>query len=70
MTPIVCGLIAGVAAMLGAGRLLPSQLFGTRPFDPLSFGLTAAAVLLAAVTACLLPAARASKIDPAAALRI
>jgi predicted permease len=70
MTPIVCGLIAGVAAMLGVGRLLQSQLFGTGPFDPLSFGLTAAAVLLAAVTACLLPAARASKIDPAAALRI
>lgn len=63
------GLGAGLAAALAASRLLSSFLYGIRPNDPatligVSLGLAAVALL-----ACYLPAQRAMRIDPVAALR-
>jgi putative ABC transport system permease protein len=62
-------LVVGVAAAFGTARLLASQLFGVTPSDPVTF--VAVPLLLGAVSivACYLPARRASKLDPLAALR-
>ena len=60
---------AGVVVSLVASRVLASFLFDIAPTDPASF-LAAAAILLGAgVLAALIPAARASRTDPAEALR-
>jgi predicted permease len=63
------GLVIGLAAALGAGQLLRSQLVGVGPRDPLTF--TAIVLLLAAVAlgASWIPARRAAKVDPMVALR-
>jgi len=63
------GLACGLAIALAAGRLVESMLYGIRPRDPLAIG---GAVLLlggAALVAALIPAVRASRVDPALALR-
>lgn len=63
------GVIAGLAAAFGLTRLLSSFLFGVKPWDALVF-LAAPAVLIAvALVASWLPASRAMRIDPVAALR-
>jgi predicted permease len=63
------GLAVGLLSALGAARLLRGLLFGVTPYDPVTLG--GVAILLAAVgiAACWLPAARAARVDPAAALR-
>jgi putative ABC transport system permease protein len=63
------GLSLGMVGAAGIGRLLGSVLIGTRAMDPVT--LLAVAGLLAAVglAACLLPARRAMRLDPAAVLR-
>jgi putative ABC transport system permease protein len=67
--PVIGGLLAGVAGALLAGRLIQSFLFGTEPRDAPAT-LTVVALLLAvAAIACWAPARRASRIDPAIALR-
>jgi predicted permease len=63
------GLACGLAIALAAGRLIESMLFGVRPRDPLA---AIGSVLLlggAALIAALIPALRASRADPALALR-
>jgi putative ABC transport system permease protein len=63
------GLVCGLAIALVAGRLIESMLYGIRPRDPLA---TFSAVVLlsgAALLAALVPALRASRVDPALALR-
>ena len=66
---VVCGFIVGAPFVMFAGRLASSLFFGVAPGDWVTF--TAAAIVLAAVgVACsLLPARRASRIDPLVALR-
>ncbi len=66
---IALGLACGVAGALLLTRLISSMLFGVSPQDPLTFA--AISVLLATVTAaaCLVPALRATKVDPVVALR-
>jgi putative ABC transport system permease protein len=63
------GIALGLAGALALTRLLASQLFGVSPTDPAI--ITAAAATLAAVSvvACLVPAVRATKVDPVVALR-
>jgi putative ABC transport system permease protein len=65
----ISGLIAGVLAFLGLGRLLTGFLFGVKPGDP---GVYAAVILVLAFVVLLasyLPSRRAMKIDPATILR-
>ncbi len=66
---LAVGLPVGLAVALGAGRLVASLLYGVRPNDP--WQLAGAAILLAAATAvaAYLPARRAARLDPMAALR-
>jgi putative ABC transport system permease protein len=69
LTPVAAGLAVGVAASLAIARLLRSLLFQVSATDPRV--IAAAVVVLAAVAAaaCLLPARRASRVDPIVALR-
>ncbi len=69
LQPALYGLALGLAISVGAVRLIQSMLYGSRPFDPTIFAAVAAALLLVAALACLIPAWRASRIDPMQALR-
>jgi putative ABC transport system permease protein len=63
------GIAAGLALSLGLAQFIESQLVNVRPTDPWTF-LTIPVVFTAvAVIACLLPASRAARLDPAVALR-
>ncbi len=59
----------GLAAALALTRLLAGFLFGVTATDPLSFGLAATFLVVVVLAASYLPARRASRIDPTAALR-
>jgi predicted permease len=63
------GLLIGLPASALASRLLTSQLFGVAPADPATLGFSAAALAAIAILAGYLPARRASRLDPNAALR-
>jgi putative ABC transport system permease protein len=63
------GIVLGAALSLAAGRVLAAQLFGVTAHDPAVF-LTAALVLgTTGLLAAYLPARRAARLDPMAALR-
>jgi len=66
---VLAGTAAGVAGALAVTRLISGLLYGVKPFDPATYAATAAVLGIAAILACLLPAWRASRVDPATALR-
>jgi predicted permease len=66
---VTAGLVAGTAAALLLTRIMQSLIHGVSSTDPLTFAAAAALLALVALIACLLPAIRASRIDPMAALR-
>jgi putative ABC transport system permease protein len=70
LRPALYGLVLGLAASAAAVRLIESMLYGTRPLDPGIFAAVAATLLVVAALACLVPAWRASRIDPMQALRM
>ena len=70
LRPALYGLVLGLAAGALAVRLIRSMLYETRPLDPAIFASVAAVLLAVAALACLIPAWRASRIDPMNALRI
>ena len=63
------GLAAGMAIALAATRTLESFLFGIAPFDPLTYSTAAAALVLIALAACVVPLRRAASTDPLVLLR-
>ena len=65
----VLGVAAGAAGAIALRQLLGSVLVGITPLDPLSFGSAAAALLVVAVLASLIPATRAAATDAVVALR-
>jgi putative ABC transport system permease protein len=69
MKPALLGAAIGAAGALALGRFLSSLIYDVRPSDPITF--LAVAILLAAVAllACVIPAYRATKVDPMVALR-
>ncbi len=69
MTLAGVGLVIGTAASFAASRLIASLLYGVQPTDPLTFLSMAAILLSVAALAGYLPARRASRTDPMAALR-
>ena len=69
LKPALFGLILGLAASAGTVQLIESMLYDTKPLDPTIFAAVAAVLLLVAALACLLPAWRASRLDPMQALR-
>jgi ABC-type antimicrobial peptide transport system permease subunit len=66
---VAIGIAFGLGGTLALTRLLQGLLFAVQPSDPLTLTVVAAALALAAVTASLVPARRAAKVDPLVALR-
>ena len=66
----MAGTGAGALAALAAGRLLRFMLFNVAPTDPSIFAGASAAMLVAALAACLVPAHAATRVDPATTLRL
>jgi len=69
MSPVVIGLVVGVAASLGLGRLITAQLYEVSAHNPALLGATSAILAFVALLACLIPARRASLVNPIEALR-
>ena len=63
------GLLVGLGGAFAASQLLQQALYDVKPFDPLVFGAVAASFAVIATLACLIPARRATKVDPMVALR-
>jgi predicted permease len=63
------GLLVGLAAALMLTRLMQTLLFEVRPSDPATLAGVAALIMAVAVAACLVPAVRATRVDPMVALR-
>jgi predicted permease len=69
MVLVIAGVIIGVPAALGAGSLIRSQLYGVGVLDVPSLVLAMTVLLVSATLAAYLPAARAARVEPLAALR-
>lgn len=69
LRPALIGLTFGVSASSLATQVLRSMLYGTGPLDPAAFAVASTMLVAVAVVACLIPAWRASRIDPVQALR-
>jgi ABC-type antimicrobial peptide transport system permease subunit len=63
------GLAAGLAAALALTRLMEALLFEVSPSDPATLAGVAALITLVAVAASLIPAVRATRVDPIVVLR-
>lgn len=66
---LAIGLLIGVPAAIGLGQFVATQLYGIKANDPLIAGTTVAVLIVVAGLAGLIPARRASRIDPILALR-
>ena len=69
LTLTAAGILVGVAMALAMTRMLGGYLYNVNPRDPLAFGSGFAVMTITAIAACLLPAWRATRTDPARALR-
>ena len=69
MTPVIIGLIVGLAAALALGRLLTTQLYEVSANNPALLAATSITLGVVALLACLIPARRASLVNPIEALR-
>jgi putative ABC transport system permease protein len=69
MVPVILGAAAGVAVAIPMTTLLRTLLFGVQPIDPPTYAIALAALAGIAVTACAVPALRATRVDPLVALR-
>ena len=63
------GVVVGLAGAFALTRVMSSLLFGVTERDPITFGAVAALLIMVAFIACLVPALRATKVDPLVALR-
>lgn len=63
------GILIGIVIAAFAARAMAAQLYGITPFDPLTFAVVIAAIVLASTLAALVPARRATRVDPIVALR-
>jgi predicted permease len=66
---VVAGLIVGLAGAAGVTRVLQTFLFGVTPTDPIAFTIVTLLLMAVGLMAAWLPARRATRIDPWAALR-
>ena len=69
MRPILIGIGVGLVGAVGLSRFMSSLLFNVKPVDPLTYAGVALLVVFAALLSCYVPALRALRVDPVAALR-
>ena len=69
LRPVVVGLTLGIAAALALARLISGLLYGVEPHDARTLVAAAILLALAACVASVVPAWRATRIDPVRALR-
>jgi predicted permease len=69
MVLVVVGAAVGAGAAVGVTRMLQSLLYGVGPTDPITFAVVAGLLIVVGASACFLPAQRAARVDPMAALR-
>jgi predicted permease len=69
MRMAVAGIVIGTLASLAVARVLEGLLYGIKPTDPITYVVIAASLALVALLASAIPARRATKADPASALR-
>jgi macrolide transport system ATP-binding/permease protein len=65
----LAGVICGVAAAFGVTRVMNTMLYHVKAMDPLTLAAVSVLLLLVSLLACLLPARRATRVDPLIALR-
>jgi ABC-type antimicrobial peptide transport system permease subunit len=63
------GTLIGLGASFATGRVLATQLYQTSPRDPITLAAAVAVILLTGAVACIVPARRAMRVEPAVALR-
>jgi putative ABC transport system permease protein len=66
---VLAGIGIGFVATFALRAALAGMLFGVQPFDPASLGLAAGTLLVVSLAGCSVPAWRAARIDPLAAMR-
>jgi ABC-type antimicrobial peptide transport system permease subunit len=69
LTLVGLGLVIGLGLVATAGQLMRSVLAGIDPFDPVAFGVAAAAFGIASLLGCYVPSLRAMRIQPMLGLR-
>jgi len=69
MTVGAIGIAAGIGGALAINRVLASLVFETPVRDPLTYAVVAASLAAVALAACIIPARKASRVDPLVALR-
>ena len=69
LRPVIFGVIVGVAGAFSLSSILKSALFQVTVTDPPSFLIASGLLTVVAIAACLIPASRATKVDPVIALR-
>jgi ABC-type antimicrobial peptide transport system permease subunit len=65
----VLGILVGLVTAFAVTRVMSTMLVGVSPTDPLTFAAIAAFFLGVTALACWIPARRAARLDPVAALR-
>jgi len=69
MNPVILGLIIGLAGTFAVGHLIATQLYQISPHDPFLLGAATIGLAISALLACVIPARRATMVDPIQALR-
>jgi ABC-type antimicrobial peptide transport system permease subunit len=69
LTLVLAGILIGIGSAIGLTRFLATLLFGVEPTDGVTFVVVSVTFFVIAVVAALIPAIRATRVDPVTALR-
>lgn len=69
LRPIVIGVVVGLGASYWLSRVMANQIYGVATTDPWTFTAVAAVLVIVAIAACIIPARRATRVNPLVALR-